>query len=104
MAFPQRQTFVDRSNQAYRAGFQLGSVLLDTASHMFPKNGHAWLAGLKKALSDQFIENPRPYQHEQEHSPESPPPTPAPVPAGSLRDVNLSLKKHVQPEVSEQPS
>ena len=87
----QSRPYVDRSNQAYRAGFQLGCSLLDSATHMFPKNSWAFLNGLKKALSESIEET-----HIQHHISEPPPP-PLPSPeqpvSSSLRDVNLALKK-----------
>jgi len=91
MAQYQSRPYTDRSNQAYRTGFQLGSTLLDSATHMFPKNSEAFIAGLRKALSDQFqVDDSR-------FHPSTPVPqteTPPPPSGGSLREVNLALKNH----------
>jgi len=108
--YPQK-TFVDRSNQAYRAGFNLGSSLLDAATHMYPKNSSAFMAGLRKALSERFEEEEygSPKRAYQPSPPRGTEPRLAPtqkvearevleVPPStdgdlSLRQVNLSLRK-----------
>ena len=86
---PRRTNYPDRSGQAYRTGTQLGYNLLDAATHMFPRNSGAFLAGLRKALlGSDYAE----YEHEESgRQPNSRPPE-------SLRSINLELKNQGQKE------